>query len=1301
MIDREFPSGVKPAIGGRLILRDNTVINLSCPDLAQGSVTIRTGTSRPNEFSVGSCVIGTLDFTLMNKDRKFDSVDWTNAKVRLSFTAGGHTVQSDDYFIVSHKEAGGIIYVQAEDAFRVLDERYLYELDDRIKWPADAVDVINAIVSLVWDNVSVAGLTAADRGVTVSRPDKDEMTLRSVMEYLAQCLCKHATYKYPVTIAFGWYDLSDKNAFDAGNTFTHDIDIQGAGIDGLRVKTASGSTTYAAGQNEGRVLEIDGNPFIDPSNIATVASRIWAGVHGIGGFFPGSFSIAANPAIEPGDTVIINTGTAGAGTLKTIITNLTYRPGQLQEPCTADFFPGGSDLRVNRSAKQEATPDAGEGVTPEQAKDIARDTFESDLDNPDSEIRKRLDSLYKSGGGGGGGGGGDIGDDTDWDKYDLPWYEDWSGKQGEAAMAVYNYLRPASWMVMPPVSRFEMYILLDMPTARPVPFYIDVRQCTIEVEFGASYGGNFVAFEHHVQTELGSRDCPIYSVDPAAIGYVTAEGHYQVMIRLFKPYADYNDNTGSGSGFGVYYGMSAQHAVEISEDMFGFGMGSLNKLMFLRTIEDTSSYGLPGNVLVAFTHGSTISSGGEHLVALSASGWEENVSQSRPSPWAITVNPTGSPRLLTIELGTYATLNERYRFQNNYLLRYCGDINTSATDIQNMFSDCHALTRVGNINAPNATAVGGMFSNCYNLRKIAGINVPKATGLTFPSDTQFSLEEVGDVYAASLTSNYIAFPDTIKKVGHVDVNKAVSFQNCTRLRHVDGLTLGTSVANMFSGCTNLKDVGFVDLPSGATCQTMFYNCKSLESVPAMDWTMIRTATEMFRGSGLTSIGDIDMPACTTAEGMFRDSAIRTVGNINLPAATTLNYMFSGSSLQKVGDITAPAATSLAYMFQNAADLTDVGRIETGNNANASYMFYGCIRLKDMPVMTYERLLNVQYMFREASIAETGDLSLDACTTATSMFYRCRNLRKVGNISIGKNVTAAITANSMFIECNRLEEAGEISFDGKPTSATAYHNAQTMFQYCTLLRSAGAVKSAAPLMAASLFAFCYRLEQSGGIDCDTDGLTSNIANYSLASAYSRCENLSAVGNIHAPGCATTVSMFENCYSLNTIGTVTPGKTCTGMFRDCHSLIGTPDMELQAGTSAGEMFANCWKLKKNPITNMGDGAWNGIFNKCFELEDAGTLTDAGYGTSSANVTPFSVNPGLWKCELVPTSNIRGWTLEGMLTTAQLAKFLQDLPAGASSRPINLSGCIASRDLTEDQIAAARSKGYNVTVASFVYT
>ncbi len=358
--------------------------SLTDTDFVSNSPEWQFGTSERDIFSVGGAVISSFDFTLMNDEGQFDGINWYDARVAVTLRCllnnSSNTTDIDMgyYYVTKHHEQGNFITVECYDALKVLDEYQIHELRINGQPISDAqwetgFDIAT-FMGMLADKagLAISGLSASASSITIHNPNNDQMTIRAAVSYLAQMVGQYVRIDVSGgTMVFGWYDLSSTH--HAGTTFNHDLRTSDITITGATVSDYKDETVIKS--ETSNPIAIKDNPFIDANNAQDVYNAVNSAVTGLT-FRPGSATIVASPAYEPGDVLLINTGQES--NIKVIATNLTYKP-QVTESISCDADPESGDLRINNLE-----------YIKKQAQKAAENQIGDDLTDPDSDLSKAI-----------------------------------------------------------------------------------------------------------------------------------------------------------------------------------------------------------------------------------------------------------------------------------------------------------------------------------------------------------------------------------------------------------------------------------------------------------------------------------------------------------------------------------------------------------------------------------------------------------------------------------------------------------------------------------------------------------------------------------------------------------------------------------------------------------------------------------------------------------------------------------------------------------------------------------------------
>ena len=178
---------------------------------------------------------------------------------------------------------------------------------------------------------------------------------------------------------------------------------------------------------------------------------------------------------------------------------------------------------------------------------------------------------------------------------------------------------------------------------------------------------------------------------------------------------------------------------------------------------------------------------------------------------------------------------------------------------------------------------------------------------------------------------------------------------------------------------------------------LFYNCRSLTTVPKLKFNDLRNTSYMF---SYTNITDVDVSEWNTSNlktmnNMFDNSKISTIPPIDFSNASDLSNVFTYCIITEA-NINTRSATKIDSLFSNCAALQTVSEIDasniTSNISKYSSPFYYCyalrnfdgfkglkvnIYLTDCYSLSYESLMNVINKLSDGVSSKTLYLAQDS------------------------------------------------------------------------------------------------------------------------------------------------------------------------------------------------------------------------------------------------------------------------------------------------------------------------------------
>lgn len=387
----------------------------------------------------------------------------------------------------------------------------------------------------------------------------------------------------------------------------------------------------------------------------------------------------------------------------------------------------------------------------------------------------------------------------------------------------------------------------------------------------------------------------------------------------------------------------------------------------------------------------------------------------------------GSPNCTSLSIGSSGPTVSLPFLQQARLYSVASSYLTAAASL---FAFCTSLQSVPVLNlAPAYTSLNGTFNACLSLR--ISPTLPASSAATVDCTNMFAscsaLDQFPTGAFAGITTN----------------NIGSMFQNCTNLKTAPSLITSATISSansMFSGCVSLSAVPTI---SGAivNASSMFSGCVSLKTAPWLNLGSLTDATSMFGScTSLTTIPSytIGTSACTYGTMFNGCSSLQTVPKLTLNGTTFSSLFFNCVSLTTIGILTMPNATNVQNMFNGCRSLRNAPTIvNSGTITNMTGMFANCSGLISVPTYTTTNVTTMSTMFSTCSslvnvpIFDTGNV-----TDMNNMFQSCPSLITCPAF----NTIKVTTMTNMFNGCSSLQD---VLF----TNTSNVSNVASMFFSC--------------------------------------------------------------------------------------------------------------------------------------------------------------------------------------------------------------------------------------------------------------
>lgn len=565
------------------------------------------------------------------------------------------------------------------------------------------------------------------------------------------------------------------------------------------------------------------------------------------------------------------------------------------------------------------------------------------------------------------------------------------------------------------------------------------------------------------------------------------------------------------------------------------------------------------------------------------------------------------------------------------------DSNTDGvTNMSNMFTNCTALTSVTGLETGTSTNFHQMFRGCTNLTTVNGtLDLSSATSSPtayYMFDGCSALTAIPDIILPESTNamvNYmfngcVSVTEGIDDLYEQAVEKNIqSYENCFKLCGVDSSGEYAS-ENAQEERSHVPPSWGGEDKSTNTIRIKFDQPMTLDTVPWTDDRKLVTKVDVYTydytvyenyvtsTSGLLAggvsgvsaeiVSTTDLSAFTAANWMFSgNTSITKVCALDLPGVTSSSAMFAGcSSLTEVGDINLPKSTDVSSMFTSCVELTAIPTVTLSDtiSINANYMFAVCTGVTSGALEAYETLSAKTNIATHADtfigcgertdsgIAELAQIPMDwggQYTSATRYlrftFSNTYDPSGIDNGGTWTQVPSIVNSNMWEWDCNDTDWTNKFMYDSGSPGYVPKVGYTTLKSYlvtdnCSDIKVTGKLTGVTNI--SSLFM------SASGVTSVTLSDVSTLEDASYAFHYA--SGLTAVDmDQNTSSLVNATCMFGYCPVLPTAPMLdlTHATTISYMFLCDSKLTSIPAYDVQAVTTATEMFTYCYKVSEGML------------------------------------------------------------------------------------------------------------------------
>ena len=202
----------------------------------------------------------------------------------------------------------------------------------------------------------------------------------------------------------------------------------------------------------------------------------------------------------------------------------------------------------------------------------------------------------------------------------------------------------------------------------------------------------------------------------------------------------------------------------------------------------------------------------------------------------------------------------------------------------------------------------------------------------------------------STTYNYDFISNINEETKEINVIKNITINGVSTLKKY--LDYKGSLASAFSDSTITYDAlnemfSYDDTSNVTNMNNMFYNCRSLTTIPLLNTSNVTDMGFMFNNcNNLTTIPLLDTSNVTNMERMFYNcTKLTTIPLINTSSATDMGDMFNNcNNLTSIPPLDTYHVGDMSYMFKDCYLLTKVDITYTDNFDSWDHTFWNCYSL---------------------------------------------------------------------------------------------------------------------------------------------------------------------------------------------------------------------------------------------------------------------------------------------------------------------------------------------------------------------
>ena len=336
---------------------------------------------------------------------------------------------------------------------------------------------------------------------------------------------------------------------------------------------------------------------------------------------------------------------------------------------------------------------------------------------------------------------------------------------------------------------------------------------------------------------------------------------------------------------------------------------------------------------------------------------------------------------------------------------------SSASKINNTFANTSNISEIKLINANNISEINDLFNMNESITTVTGLNVvspSKMNGTFYGAKLLNSIPIINFIntkYALCTFKNC----STLTKINVLNFNNIIDmsscFEGCEKLKSVPTLSNINNVIraiSSFKNCKQLTNFPNLSLPSCEDITSICSNCINLLSLPVLSNlnNVKYSASSFICCEKASSTSSYSLPLSKTGSYMFANCPkLTTFPNINAPNMVDRCGMYMNCTGITSGSVLFQNTIDASYMFYGCSNITNIpassGIYKTGNVKNMAHMYEKCTSIVNTPdCLDTSNALNLNCTFKDCTSLETLTLSTSTVETMKGTFDGCAKLHSL-------------------------------------------------------------------------------------------------------------------------------------------------------------------------------------------------------------------------------------------------------------------------------------------------------------------